>query len=66
LSSAGPQATARTTHPILTHDGSNDVVWSKEVPFGDKNDDNLSSGGPAVQKISQYVCASSGIPAKTR
>jgi len=31
--------------PILTHDGSNDAVWSKEVPFGCQNDYNLSFGG---------------------
>jgi len=35
---------ARTTHLIVTHDGSNDAVLSKEVPFGGQNDDNSSVG----------------------
>ena len=26
------RSTAQTTQPILTHDGSNDAVWAKEVP----------------------------------
>ena len=26
--------TGRTVRPILTNDGSKDVFWSKEVPFG--------------------------------
>jgi len=28
------RSTSRTTHPMLTHDGSNDAACSKEVPFG--------------------------------
>jgi len=35
------RSTAQTTHLILTHDGSNDAVWSKEVPIGGQNDNNL-------------------------
>jgi len=36
--------------PFLTYDGSNDVVWSKEVPFGGQNDENLSVTGLQPQK----------------
>jgi len=43
------RSTARTTHPILTHDSSNDAVWSKEVPFVGQNDENLSFGGEQPQ-----------------
>jgi len=38
-------STARTTQPIVMHDGSNDAVWFKEVPFMGQNDDKLSFGG---------------------
>jgi len=33
--------TAQTTNNIVTHDGSKDAFWAKEVPFGGRHDNNL-------------------------
>jgi len=54
-----------TTHPILTHNSSNDADWFKEVPFGGQNDDSLSFGINEPYKLPIFG-VSREIPAKTR
>jgi len=53
------KSTARTTHPILTHDGSIDAVWSKEVPFGVRMITIylLGSAAPKTANCSAVHCA---------
>jgi hypothetical protein len=43
-------STPKTTQPIYTHDGSNDAVYCKEVPFGGRVDKKLHFGVKIPQK----------------
>ena len=43
-------STAQTVEPIYTHDGSNDAVCCKEVPFGGRVDTKLHSGVKTPRK----------------
>ena len=43
-------STAQTAEPICTHDGSNDAVCCKEVPFGVRVDTKLHLGVKTPRK----------------
>ena len=43
-------STAQTAKPICIHDGSNDAVCCKEVPFGGRVDTKLHLGVKTPQK----------------
>ena len=47
------QPTAQTTQPILTHNGSNDAVWAKEVPSKQVFFDIFTSSGSFPSKTSK-------------
>ena len=45
-------STAQTAEPICTHDGSNDAVCCKEVPFGGRVDTKLHFGVKKTRNVS--------------
>jgi hypothetical protein len=57
-------STAQTIQPISTHDGSNDAVWSKEVPFGGGNDVKLFLG-VEIPKNPNFLTPDAENPAKS-